>query len=185
MDSTRTWDVLVLGGGNAALCAALTAREAGATVLLLESAPFDYRGGNSRHTRNMRTMHGGPLDVLTDAYPEEEYWQDLLKVTGGLTDERLARMTIRQTERHVPWMKAHGVRFQAPLGGTLHLSRTNAFFLGGGKALMNAYYRAAAAMGVEIAYETEVVDLAIEGRRIDSVTVECKGARRGTRPWRT
>jgi len=77
----------------------------------------------------MRTMHSGPLDVLTDAYPEEEYWQDLLKVTGGLTDERLARMTIRQTEKHVPWMKAHGVRFQAPLGGTLHLSRTNAFFL--------------------------------------------------------
>ncbi|MCM2328263.1 MAG: FAD-dependent tricarballylate dehydrogenase TcuA [Lysobacter sp.] len=181
MDSTRTWDVLVLGGGNAALCAALTAREAGATVLLLESAPFAYRGGNSRHTRNMRTMHEGPLDVLTDAYPEEEYWQDLLKVTGGLTDERLARMTIRQTERHVPWMKAHGVRFQAPLGGTLHLSRTNAFFLGGGKALMNAYYRAAAAMGVEIAYETEVVGLALEGRGIDSVTVDCKGERRAIR----
>ncbi len=178
MDSTGEWDVLVLGGGNAALCAALTAREAGATVLVLESAPFDYRGGNSRHTRNMRTMHEGPLDVLTDAYPEEEYWQDLLKVTGGLTDETLARMTIRRTQRHVPWMKAHGVRFQAPLGGTLHLSRTNAFFLGGGKALMNAYYRAAAAMGVEIAYETEVVDLALAGRRIDSVTVDCKGERR-------
>ena len=177
LDTARTWDVLVLGGGNAALCAAITAREAGASVLMLESAPVDFRGGNSRHTRNMRTMHAGPLAPLTDAYPEEEYWQDLLKVTGGLTDEKLARMTIRQTEQHVPWMKAHGVRFQAPLGGTLHLSRTNAFFLGGGKALVNAYFRSAAALGVEVAYETEVVDLAIEGDAFRSATVECKGAR--------
>jgi len=180
-DSTRVWDVLVIGGGNAALCAALTAREAGASVLMLEAATIPMRGGNSRHTRNMRTMHEGPLAPLTEAYPEEEYWQDLLKVTGGLTDEKLARLAIRSTERHVPWMLAHGVRFQPPLGGTLHLSRTNAFFLGGGKALVNAYYRSAAALGVEIAYETQVVDLALRDGRIDSVTVECGGERREVR----
>ncbi len=98
-------------------------------------------------------------------------------MTGGLTDETLARMTIRQTEQHVPWMKEHGVRFQAPLGGTLHLSRTNAFFLGGGKALMNAYYAAAQAMGVEIAYETQVIDLAIADGHFSSATVECRGVR--------
>lgn len=111
MDFTRAYDVLVLGGGNAALCASITARRAGLTVLIVESAPVHMRGGNSRHTRNMRTMHAAPLDQLTEAYPEEEYWQDLLKVTGGLTDEKLARMTIRGTESHVPWMKQHGVRF--------------------------------------------------------------------------
>ena len=175
MDASRVWDLLIVGGGNAALCAALTARRMGLTVLVVESAPIAMRGGNSRHTRNIRTMHAGPLPPLTDAYPEEGYWQDLLKVTGGLTDERLARMTIRETERHVPWMKEHGVRFQAPLGGTLHLARTNAFFLGGGKALMNAYYRAAEALGVEIAYETEVVDLSLAGGRFESATVVRKG----------
>jgi tricarballylate dehydrogenase len=177
LEFSRIWDVLVLGGGNAALCAAITARKAGATVLVLESAPIAFRGGNSRHTRNMRTMHEGPLEVLTGTYPEEEYWQDLLKVTGGLTDEKLARMAIRQTGRHMPWMKEHGVRFQAPLGGTLQLSRTNAFFLGGGKALMNAYYAAAKSLGVDLAYETEVVDLAIADKRFASATVECHGAR--------
>ena len=76
-------DVLVIGGGNAALCAALTARESGASVLLLEAAPREWRGGNSSHTRNIRCMHAAPQDVLSEAYSEEEYWQDLLKVTGG------------------------------------------------------------------------------------------------------
>ena len=174
-------DVLVLGGGNAALCAAITARSAGATVKLIESAPVAFRGGNSRHTRNMRTMHAGPLPPLTDAYPEEEYWQDLLKVTGGLTEERLARLAIRQTEQHVPWMIANGVRFQPPLTGTLHLSRTNAFFLGGGKALVNAYFRVAERLGVEIAYDTEVVDLLWEGNACVGAVLSHAGAQREVR----
>src|SRR5664279_4407563 len=148
-------DVLVIGGGNAALCAALMAREAGASVLLLEASPREWRGGNSQHVRNLRCMHEAPQDTLTDAYPEEEYWQDLLKVTGGLTDEHLARLTIRHTDTCRPWMKKHGVRFQPSMTGTLHVSRTNAFFMGGGKALVNAYYKSAAALGIDIAYETE------------------------------
>ncbi|MFZ4652260.1 MAG: FAD-dependent oxidoreductase, partial [Rubrivivax sp.] len=134
-------DVLVIGGGNAALCAALTAREAGASVLLLESAPREWRGGNSVHTRNIRCMHDGPQDVLTGAYGEQEFWEDLLKVTGGKTDEHLARLVIRESATVRAWMHRHGVRFQPSLSGTLHLSRTNAFFMGGGKALVNAYYR--------------------------------------------
>ncbi len=60
-------DVLVIGGGNAALCAALTAREAGASVMLLERAPKPWRGGNSPHTRNIRCMHDAPQDVLVDS----------------------------------------------------------------------------------------------------------------------
>ena len=74
VDLTRTYDVLVIGGGNAALCAAVTARELGAQVLLLESAPRHFRGGNSRHTRNFRGMHTAPTKVLTGSYLEDEYW---------------------------------------------------------------------------------------------------------------
>ncbi|QJR09433.1 Fumarate reductase flavoprotein subunit [Usitatibacter rugosus] len=171
-----SYDILVLGGGNAALCATLMAREAGATVRLVEWAPQHFRGGNSRHTRNIRSMHDAPADVLTDTYPEEEYWQDLLKVTGGQTDEKLARMAIRHTAGCRPWMSKHGVRFQPALGGTLHVSRTNAFFLGGGKALMNAYYRSAQALGVEVTYDTEVIDLEMEGGTFRSATVIRNGA---------
>src|SRR5262249_53503972 len=149
-------DVLVIGGGNAALCAALMAREAGASVLLLEAAPREWRGGNSMHTRNLRCMHDAPQDVLVDAYPEEEFWQALLKVTGGITNEKLARMTIRASSPCRDWMRKHGVRFQPPLSGALHVARTNAFFMGGGKALVNAYYRSAEKLGVQIRYEARV-----------------------------
>src|SRR5690348_12825037 len=113
-------------------------------------------------------MHDAPADVLTEAYPEDEYWNDLLKVTGGQTDERLARMAIRGSNASRPWMRRHGVRFQPSLSGTLHLSRTNAFFLGGGKALVNAYYAAAEALGVKIAYETEAVDLVLRDSKFES-----------------
>jgi len=148
--------VLVIGGGNAALCAALMAREAGASVTLLEAAPKEWRGGNSIHTRNLRCMHDGPQDVLIESYPEEEFWQDLLKVTGGITDEKLARLVIRHSSTCRPWMEKHGVRFQPPLSGALHVARTNAHFMGGGKALVNAYFRSAEQLGVEIHYETPI-----------------------------
>jgi tricarballylate dehydrogenase len=154
-------DVVVIGGGNAALCAALTAREAGASVLLLEASPREWRGGNSQHTRNLRCMHDGPQDVLVGAYPEEEFWQDLLKVTGGITNEKLARLAIRDSGTCRDWMRRHGVHFQPPLSGALHVARTNAFFMGGGKALVNAYYRSARSLGVAVRYDAPVDALEI------------------------
>jgi tricarballylate dehydrogenase len=155
-------DVLVVGGGNAALCAALTARQSGATVTILESAPIHYRAGNSRHTRNMRCMGA--------AYPEAEYFDDLLRVTGGETNEELARLTIRSSPECKTWMQQRGVRFQKSLGGTLHLDRTNAFFLGGGKALMNTYYQAAQAAGINVFYNAEVTGLNICDGKFESAT---------------
>lgn len=170
-----SFDVVVVGGGNAALCAAVTAREAGASVLVLEHAPRPMRGGNSRHTRNLRAMHDRPTSVLTEAYGEDEYWDDLLRVTGGETDERLARMTIRATQDALPFMERCGVRFQPSLTGTLNLSRTNAFFLGGGKALVNAYYAHAERIGVVVLYDTEVTALALEDGAVRHLSVTSRG----------
>ncbi len=188
------FDVLVIGGGNAALCAALSAREAGASVLLLEAAPKSWRGGNSMHTRNLRCMHNTPQDVLTGRYPEEEFWQDLKKVTAGKTDEGLARQVIRASASCRDWMRRHGVHFQPALSGTLHLSRTNAFFMGGGKALVNAYYRSAAALGVQIRYEATVdrLDLDdscfiaanVQGERINARScIVASGGFESNLPW--
>ncbi|MBT8408896.1 MAG: FAD-dependent tricarballylate dehydrogenase TcuA [Alphaproteobacteria bacterium] len=173
--SGTTWDVIVAGGGNAGLCAAIEAAERGASVLILDVAPKAYRGGNSRHTRNFRCMHQGPLSVLTDSYDEDEYFDDLLRVTKGKTDEDLARMTIRMSEECLPWMEAHGVRFQPSLSGTLSLSRTNAFFLGGGKALVNAYYNTAEDLGVSVIYEANVTHIDIAEGRFSGLDVEIGG----------
>jgi len=151
--SQSRWDVVVVGGGNAALCAAIQAAHSGASVLLLEGAPKVYRGGNSRHTRNFRCMHEGPLSKLTGSYQTDEYFDDLLRVTKGNTDETLALMTINESQACVEWMEAHGIRFQPSLSGTLSLSRTNAFFLGGGKALVNALYNSLQDLGATVVYE--------------------------------
>ncbi|MAQ38165.1 FAD-binding dehydrogenase [Thioclava sp. DLFJ5-1] len=175
-------DIAVIGGGNAALCAAITAAEAGARVLILETAPKPYRGGNSRHTRNFRCMHRGPLGPLTDSYTEEEYLADLMKVTGGKTDEGLARLAIRSSEECLPWMEAHGVRFQPSLSGTLSLARTNAFFLGGGKGLVNAYYRTAEALGVQVEYEAAVTHLEIDDDRVTHIDYTQNGETRRISP---
>ncbi len=169
------YDIAVIGGGNAALCAAMTAAEAGAKVLILEAAPKSYRGGNSRHTRNFRCMHTGPLGPLVDDYSEEEYLADLLKVTGGKTNQHLARLAIRTSEECLPWMRDHGVRFQPSLSGTLSLGRTNAFFMGGGKGLVNAYYRTAEQLGVDVLYEAHVSHLEFDGDRITHIDYTYEG----------
>src|ERR1041385_7855115 len=168
-------DVAVVGGGNAALCAALTARESGASVIVLECAPPAFRGGNSRHTRNMRCMHEAPTDVLTEAYTEAEYFDDLYRVTGGITSEILAKLVIRESLETTNWMRSYGARFQPSLEGTLHLGRTNAFFLGAGKALMNAYYFAAKQRGIRVIYNAEVTDLQINDGRFNSGTLRIAG----------
>jgi tricarballylate dehydrogenase len=175
MQTENVYDVLVVGGGNAGLCAALAARERGASVLILEAAPKSMRGGNSRHVRNLRCMHDAPEDVLLGSYSFSEYWDDLLQVTGGQTNEALARMMLQESGECRQWMLRYGARFQPALGGTLQLSRTNAFFLGGGKSLLNAYYRAAETMGVDIQYDAEVCDLDIRDGRFHAATVMQNG----------
>ena len=162
VDLNRRFDVLVIGGGNAALCAAISARRAGASVLVLEGAPKFYRGGNTRHTRNMRCAHDAATEILTGPYSEEEFWEDLKRVTGGQTDEELARHMIAESKDILNWIVEQGVRWQPSLGGTLSLGRTNSFFLGGGRAMLNALYLTAENLGVEMLYGADVTDLHIE-----------------------
>jgi tricarballylate dehydrogenase len=169
------FDVAVLGGGNAGLTAALTARQAGARVVVVECAPRHFRGGNSRHTRNLRCAHAAPTDVLTGSYPEDELMADLLRVNDGETDGELARLVVAGSSECTAWMKTFGARFQTSLRGTLHLARTNAFFLGGGTALMNSYYAAAQRLGITVLYDAEVVGLDLRDGAFRSATVRTGG----------
>src|SRR5918996_493089 len=175
-DLTRPFDVLVIGSGNAGLCAAINARRGGARVLVLESATKDFRGGNSRHTRDIRYMHKAATDYVTGPYGEGEFWEDLRQVTGGETNEDLARLTIHASEELGDWMASNGVRWQKPLRGTLHLARSNLFMMGGGKAMMNAYYDTAAKIGVQVAYKTEVSELTVRDGEFASAVASRNGS---------
>src|SRR5664279_6363924 len=177
VDLTRKYDVLVIGGGNAALCAAISGRRTGASVLVLEGAPKFYRGGNTRHTRNMRCAHDAATAILTGPYSEDEFFDDLLRVTGGNTDEPLARHMIHESKAMLDWIAEQGVRFQPSLGGTLSLGRTNSFFLGGGRAMLNALYLTAEKLGVDILYDAEVLDLEIDDGMFLSATLKRGDAR--------
>src|ERR1700740_2138890 len=181
VDLARKFDVLVIGGGNAALCAAISARRSGASVLVLEGAPKFYRGGNTRHTRNMRCAHDAATDILTGPYTEEEFWEDLLRVTGGQTDEALARMMIHESKDMLNWIVEQGVRWQPSLGGTLSLGRTNSFFLGGGRAMLNALYRTAEELGVDVLYDAEVRELEIDNGMFLGAELKYNGAHQTAR----
>jgi len=168
----NSFDVLIAGGGNAALCAAISAAKGGASVCIVEAAPKAMRGGNTRHTRNMRVAHDAGNGILTGPYPVAEYREDLMRVTGGNTDVELADLTLEKSKELWDFLEAQGVRFQPSLGGTLSLGRTNAFFLGGGRSMLNALCRTAEDAGVDIRYETRLTDLEIDDGFFVSAKVE-------------
>lgn len=170
-DLSRDYDVVVVGGGNAALCAALSAQAYTNNVILLERAPEPMRGGNSRHTRDIRHAHRNPDRYMQGRYPDGEFLDDLSNVSEDNSNSRLAELMVRESHSIPAWMEAQGVRWQDPLQGTLHLARTNRFFLGGGKALVNTYYRRLADLGTDVAYGASVEDLVVRGGRCEAVVV--------------
>jgi tricarballylate dehydrogenase len=167
----QTVDVLVIGGGSAALCAAIAARRAGASVRLVEQAPRALRGGNTRHARNFRMAHDGATPYVPGEYGEEAFFRDLVRVTRGATDERLARLLIRGSATIAAWLDGNGVHLQERSHGPLPYSRRTAFFLGGGKAMVNALYATAARLGVAIGYDSEVVGLDFDDDRACEVSI--------------
>jgi len=161
VNQANEYDVIVVGGGNAGLCAAMAARQMVPRVLLLERAPQHMRGGNTRHTRNIRCAHAAD-SYTSGEYIEDEFLEDLIGVSGGPANMDLAKFTIHDSRTLPEWMTERGVGWQQPLNGTLHLGRTNRWFLGGGKALVNSYYRTLARMGITVRYDVQLEDLVVE-----------------------
>jgi tricarballylate dehydrogenase len=114
----------------------------------------------------------------TGPYSFDELWHDLCDVGRGPNDEKLAQFTVRDSGTLPTWMERHGARWQQPLAGTLHLDRTNRFFLGGGKALLNSYYRYIATRpGITVCYETKVEDFEFSGDRCTALIADFRGRR--------
>jgi len=149
--------VLVVGGGIAAYCAALAAREAGAEVSLVDRAPSALRGGNARHSRNLRLAHSEPTEFLPGRYPRDEFFADLRRASGAGGDARLARILADRSTELPAWLAAQGVHFERPADGNLPWSRKTAFFLGGGKAMINALAARATKLGIGV-YQDTLID---------------------------
>ena len=171
----ESYDVVVAGGGNAGLCAALSASDAGARVLLVERSPAWRRGGNSRHTRDIRYAHENADDWASTPYPVADFIADLDAVAAPQQPD-LAELMVLESRTLPNWMEERGVRWQAQIRGTLHLN-TNRFFLGGGKALINAYYETAARKGVDVLFETSVEGLDLSDGHCDGVHLAQHGSR--------
>ena len=184
MAETQIWDVVVVGAGNAAICAALSATEQGAKVLVIEKAPLDERGGNSLFTAGgFRFVHDGLADLRQDILDDlseaevnqivlpplskQTYLDDLMRVTEHNADEALADILIGRSRDTLRWMRKHKVRFIPMFGrqsykvdGKHHFyGGVNIEAVGGGWGLVDQLMRAADRAGIMIRYETALVRL--------------------------
>jgi tricarballylate dehydrogenase len=186
--ASPAWDVVVVGGGNAALCAALAAREAGARVLILEKAPEAWRGGNSFFTaggfrfafksfEELREIVGDLSDgearsMDVDPYPEDAYYDDLMRLTEDCADPDLALALVRESQPTIRWMRGRGVRW-IPMFGRQAFKVGDRFrfwgglvleAVGGGAGLIDMEYQAAARAGVGVRFEAKAARLVTDDR---------------------
>ncbi|WMT53529.1 FAD-dependent tricarballylate dehydrogenase TcuA [Ferroplasma acidiphilum] len=164
------YNVIVIGGGNAGISAAISAAEHGKTVLMIQNSNESFRGGNTRYTRDIRYMHEEDK-YSSDVYSFDEFFADLKGVSGNSLNKDMVSFILTNSVDIPEWMEQHGIILRSNIRGTLNLTRTNVFFMGGGKSLINTYYGYAQKLGVKIAYNMNVIDFIINNNRIHSIKV--------------
>ena len=177
------YDVIVVGAGNAALSAALAAKEICGPVLVVEKAPEYFRGGNTYFTGGIiRFAFNGIEDikaVIPDmspteeasvdvgSYPESQFYDDMMRVTQGLSDPELAQILVSQSFPAMKWLREKGVRFVLSFGRQAFKDGDKYRFWGGllveavgaGKGLSDQQFEAAQRAGIDVRYSTQGVSL--------------------------
>jgi tricarballylate dehydrogenase len=199
---SQTYDVIIVGAGNAAMCAALSAREQGARVLVLERAPKDERGGNTAFTAGaMRVAYGGLDDVhkivpdLSDeekkntdfgTYSEEQFFDDMAGLTQYRADPDLVETLVRKSRETMLWMRGNGVRFQ-PIYGRQAFKVDDKFTFwggltfeawGGGPGLVEALTGALEREEIPILYNARAKALVVDDEGVHGVQVFHEGRTR-------
>ncbi len=193
------FDVVVIGGGNAAFCAALSARESCPRVLVLERAPEDEAGGNSRFTAGlMRVAYDGVEDLkraIPDLSPEEiertdfgtytsdQFLDDMARVTEYRCDPDLTEILVKRSMDTVAWMQSKGVRFTAAWGRqAFNINGRFKFWggltveaVGGGPGLVENLTNSARKHGIDVWYEARAVSLIADDDGVKGVRVKVKG----------
>ena len=205
MPPDQVADVIVVGAGNAAFCAALAAQEHGAKVVMLEAAPQEESGGNSRFTAgSIRVVYNGVADIkalvpdLTPAeiestdfgtYTADQFFDDMARVTQHRADPDLVELLVMESFATLNWMRDKGVRF-IPIYGRQAFKIDGKFkfwggltveAVGGGPGLVAMLTQAATKRGIAIRYRTRALDLLYDGNRVEGVRVRQDGALRELR----
>ncbi|MER2535050.1 MAG: FAD-dependent tricarballylate dehydrogenase TcuA [Rhizobiaceae bacterium] len=198
MDFDVEYDVIVVGGGNAALCAAISAANDKARVLLLERAPEEARGGNTAYTEGlMRFVYDGTDDILAlspdlsedeknsdfGVYTEDDFFADMIRVTENRTDPDLCEILVRQSNPTLRWLKEQGLRFLPQFGRqSFKVDGRHKFWggatlavTGGGRGMVDFLFKAAARKGVDIVYDAWVRDLIASDAGVHGVVVQIAG----------
>ena len=193
------YDVIVVGAGNAALCAALSAAESVKKILVLERAPEEDSGGNSRYTAGlMRVAYAGVEDLKraipdltpeeiarTDfgTYTEDQFLDDMGRVTEYRCDPDLTEILVKQSLETVEWMRKKGVRFTAAWGRqAFNIGGRFKFWggltveaVGGGPGLVESLTAIAKKHGIEVWFEARAKDLIVDDDGVKGVVVKHKG----------
>src|ERR1044071_4036007 len=193
------YDVIVVGGGNAAFCAALAAQEQGAKVVMLEAAPEDESGGNSRFTAgSVRVVYNGVDDIKTlvpdlteqeiattdfGTYTQDQFFDDMARVTQHRANPDLVELLVTRSFDTLNWMRSKGIRF-IPIYGRQAFKIDGKFkfwggltldAVGGGPGLVNMLTEAAKKRDIKISYKTRALSLLYNGSAIEGVRVRCDG----------
>lgn len=186
IEPRRDADVIIVGGGNAGLCAALAARETGARVLLLEKAPEHLRGGNTYFTGGGFRFPYDGLDQIRRLIPdlsEEEtraidvgrydqatFYSDLMRVTEGLSDPGLAETLVSEAYPTMNWLRERGLRWVLMYGRqAFKVGELTRFWggliveaVGAGKGLADCEFELAKDAGVDVVYEATARSLLLD-----------------------
>src|SRR5579862_3016546 len=192
------YDVVVVGAGNAGMCAALAAQENGARVLVLEAAPFDERGGNSRYTAGaLRFVYNGvddllklcdlsPTEIATSdfgTYTQDKYYDDLGRLTDYRSNPDMAELLITRSQDTLLWMRGKGVRF-APMYARQAFKHDGKFVFwgglaleawGGGPGLVEGLFNALEKNGIDVAYEARGEKLIADDDGVHGVVANVEG----------